>query len=281
MNSPENIHAMPRKIDDAGQCYFYHTMDIPNHGQVTGEWDLRGQETTYLGGVDFDDKSVLEIGTASGHLCFWMEAQGADVTAFDLDSRRPWDLVPYFGSDHTSTAAERAGTLEKLNNSWWFTHRHLNSKAKCIYGSIYDLDDRVGTFDVVTLCSILLHLRDPIRAIELACARSRSEIIITDVSEYQFLGLKPQLHEELCLHFLPRADQRSPVDSWYFLPAPLVVEVVRIFGFPSVEIHRHAQKFKDGYDWQFYTVVGRRTPPAVVAETDEPTVEAEFRPAAA
>jgi hypothetical protein len=252
------LYAKPRVVADVSACYFYHTMDIPDHGLVQGEWDLRGRETDYLGGVEFEGKSVLELGTASGYLCFWMEAQRADVTAFDLDKNRRWDLVPYHGTEQTTGSAERRSTLERLNNSWWFTHAKQKSRARCVYGSIYDLNSDIGTFDVVTLCSILLHLRDPIHAIELACARSRSEIIITDVSEYQFLGNKPQLHEELCLHFLPRAAERSPLDSWYFLPAPLVVEVVKIFGFPNVQVTRHAQKFKDGYEWQFYTVVGRR-----------------------
>jgi SAM-dependent methyltransferase len=233
-------------------------MDIPDHGLVQGEWDLRGREGIYLGGVDFRSKSVLEVGTASGYLCYWMEDQGADVTGYDLDKDHSWDLVPYFGADQDAWRRERHRTLERLNNSWWFVHGKRKSKAKCIYGSVYDLGPDVGTFDVVTLCSILLHLRDPIRAIELACARSRSEIVITDVSEYQFLATKPQLHNELCLHFLPRAQQKSPVDAWYFLPAPLVVEVVKILGFATVGVTRHTQRFKDGHDWQFYTVVGRR-----------------------
>lgn len=251
-------YAEPRAIADAGACYFYHTMDIPRHGLVHGEWDLRGREKIYLGDVEFKSKTVLEIGTASGYLCYWMEDQGAEVTGLDLDKNRPWDLVPYYGLDQKALSHERYNTLERLNNSWWFTHAKRGSKAKCIYSSIYDLDSRAGTFDVVTLCSILLHLRDPIRAIELACARARSEIIITDVSEYQFLNTKPHMHEELCLHFLPRAERRTPVDSWYFLPAPLVAEVLKIFGFNSVKVTRHTQTFKDGHDWQFYTVVGRR-----------------------
>ena len=253
-------YASPRLIPDARACYFYHTMDIPDHGTVRGEWDLRGREATYLGNVAFAGKSILEIGTASGHLCFWMEGCGGHVTAYDLDATRPWDLVPYYGADAGAGRDERRTTLERLNNSWWFTHAKRKSRARCLYGSVYELSSRHGDYDVVTLGSILLHLRDPITALERACARARSEIVITDVSESQFLATKPHLQTEACLHFLPRMEHKSPLDSWYFLPSVLVVEVLKVFGFPSTQVTRHTQRFKDGHDWQFYTVVGRRSP---------------------
>ena len=84
----------PRIIDDMNECYFYHTMDIPGHGLVKGNWDLRGKESEYLGHVDFQGKRVLEIGTASGHLCFSMEKMGAEVVAYDLSPKQDWDFVP-------------------------------------------------------------------------------------------------------------------------------------------------------------------------------------------
>jgi hypothetical protein len=245
-------------VDDASACSFYHTTEIPGLGVFKGQWDLRGRESVYLGGVEFAGKSVLEIGTASGHLCFWMEEQGAELTGLDLDARQAWDLVTHDGANHEAQARERYETIDRINNSWWFSHAHRKSRARCIYRSIYDLGPNIGTFDIVTLCSVLLHLRDPIRAIELACARSRFEIVITDVSERQFVGHKPQLWNEICLHFIPRADRKGAIDAWYYLPSALVAEVVKIFGFPNISISHHKQRFMDGHDWQFYTVVGRR-----------------------
>ncbi|MEE9185219.1 MAG: hypothetical protein V3U39_12205, partial [Acidimicrobiia bacterium] len=79
-----NVFALPREVTDINECYFYHSMDIPRHGAVDGEWDLREGVTEYLGGVDFAGKRVLEVGTASGFLCFHMESQGAEVVAYDL-----------------------------------------------------------------------------------------------------------------------------------------------------------------------------------------------------
>ena len=100
-------HRASPSIDD---CAFYHSMTIPGHGEVKGEWDLRGREKEYLGNIDLAGKKVLEIGTASGHLCFWMEQQGADVTGYDLSEKQEWDIVPYHDYDYTEHVAreERA-----------------------------------------------------------------------------------------------------------------------------------------------------------------------------
>jgi len=39
-------------------CDFYHTVDIPDHGVVQGQWDLRGREADYLGHVPLAGRSV-------------------------------------------------------------------------------------------------------------------------------------------------------------------------------------------------------------------------------
>ncbi len=44
--------ASPRSVVLA-DCSFYHSMDLPGVGAVTGEWDLRGRVDEYLGGVQF------------------------------------------------------------------------------------------------------------------------------------------------------------------------------------------------------------------------------------
>ena len=39
--SEKNIYAVPKIVTELDQCGFYHTMEIPEHGVVEGEWDLR------------------------------------------------------------------------------------------------------------------------------------------------------------------------------------------------------------------------------------------------
>jgi hypothetical protein len=49
-------------------CRWYHMFDKPDGSVIRGSWDYRHNVDDYLGQVDFRDKSVLEIGPASGFL---------------------------------------------------------------------------------------------------------------------------------------------------------------------------------------------------------------------
>jgi 2-polyprenyl-3-methyl-5-hydroxy-6-metoxy-1,4-benzoquinol methylase len=77
-------YAAPRVITDVRDCFFYHTIDVPGHGTINGDWDLRPGIRDYLGQVDFLGKRVLDVGAASGFLTFTMEKQGAQVISYDL-----------------------------------------------------------------------------------------------------------------------------------------------------------------------------------------------------
>jgi SAM-dependent methyltransferase len=249
--------APERHVRGPEECFFYHTMDLPGIGVVPGEWDLRGSEDSYLGNVELNGRTVLEIGPASGYLSFWMERQGANVVAYDLNEHQEWDLVPYYHVDLAGVRRQRSEVIRRLNNSWWFARERLQAAARCIYGSIYQLDESAGHFDIVTVNSVLLHIRDPFLALQRAAARCRERIVVTDVSERQFAGSKPGLGSELCMHFIPRA-ATGTLDAWWYIPSALTKEMLTILGFTSVEVSYHQHKFKDGHLWDFYTAVGIR-----------------------
>lgn len=233
-------------------------MELPGVGLICGEWDLRGSEKAYIGNVALRGKTVLEIGPGSGYLTFWMEKQGAQVTAYDLDETHSWDLVPFSRLDLAAIDHERKQAIKKLNNSWWFARERLGSSARCAYGSVYDLDKCSEQFDTVMLTNVLLHLRDPLSAIEAAAKTCKKVFVVTDVSERQFAGSRPDIQGDLCLHFIPRASANAPVDGWWYIPSALTVEMLRVLGFSSIDVSYHTQKFKDGHSWEFYTVVGTR-----------------------
>src|SRR4051812_28825628 len=91
----DSIFSPPWDVRSVDECDFYHTMEIPAHGLVNGQWDLRGKTDEYLGNQHFAGKRVLEIGPASGFLTFELEKRGASVVAVDLGGERVWDFVPY------------------------------------------------------------------------------------------------------------------------------------------------------------------------------------------
>ena len=251
------VYAEPRTVTDINDCYFYHTMEIPTHGLVHGEWDLRGAEATYLGNVNFQGKRVLEIGTASGFLCFAMEQRGAEVVAYDLSVEQGWDIVPYAGYDVAKHIEETKKHLHRLNNGFWFAHRAFNSKAKVVYGAVYDIPDDIGQFDVCTFGSILLHLRDPFLALQRVTAHVSDTVIVTDVipkARGRIISWVEFLTRSRLVRFVPQASRLRPLDTWWHLSPTVVGEFLHILGFPhqKVSYHRRGKS-------RLYTVVGRRT----------------------
>ena len=242
------------------ECYFYHTMDIPGHGLVTGEWDLRGREGVYLGGIPLQGKRVLEIGAASGHLSFTMEKMGAEVVSYDLSERQEWDLVPYADGDKKAGIDERKRHIRRLNNGYWFAHRAFRSAAKVMYGTVYKIPDNVGQFDVCTFGSVLLHLRDPFLALQRVTRHANETVVVTDLMP-PLLGRAAStigrwVGGEL-LYFLPNARRREHHDAWWLLSPSLVAEFLHILGFKYTDITRHRQRY-NGKSLRLYTVVGRR-----------------------
>src|SRR5215217_1923151 len=114
----------PASADD---CHFYHWMELPGHGLVGGDWDLRGAEADYLGHVALAGRRVLEIGPASGGLTFHMEAQGSEVVAVELPPGGKWDTVPHAEVDLGAVRARWEVTMQRLRNSFWFAHERLGS----------------------------------------------------------------------------------------------------------------------------------------------------------
>jgi SAM-dependent methyltransferase len=252
-------YAEPRTVTDAATCYFYHTMDIPGHGLVQGEWDLREGIDDYLGCVQLKGKRVLEVGTASGFVCFEMERRGAEVVAVDLDEDQAWDVVPFAQYDHGRHAFEARVHLQRLHNAWWFGHRALQSKARVVYGSVYALPDEIGQFDVATFGCVLLHLRDPFLALSGAAQMTKETIVVTEPVQLKrwsrwLLGWS----DSASAVFLPDAGRVEPKDTWWSLQPKTIVRMLGVLGFEKSELAYHRQKHQG--QWQeMYTVVGYRT----------------------
>jgi hypothetical protein len=251
------VWAEPKIVTDIEDCYFYHTMDIPSHGTVQGEWDLRGKEAEYLGNINLKGKRVLELGTASGHLCFSMEKMGAEVVAYDLDENQEWDIVPFAGFDYKEHIALFKQHIRKLNNGYWLAHKANNSAAKMVYGTVYQIPDSIGQFDVCTLGSILLHLRDPFLALQRVADHVDKTIIVADILPRLRSRAVEFLTRGRLIHFFPDARTCAPYDTWWKISPKTLEEFLRILGFEDIEIHYHEQLFK-GVNAKLYTMVGHR-----------------------
>lgn len=270
-----DIYASPRAVDSLAQCYFYHSMDIPGYGEVSGEWDLRGDEYRYVGGVDLGGKRVLELGAASGFLTTYMEAQGADVVAYDLSDEHPWDVVPFAGIDLDQQDKIRREHLRKINSSFWFNHAARKLSAKLVHGTVYGVPAEIGQVDVATFGSILLHLRDPFLALQTSLRLVKDIVIVTDVypaPEYHLVAdfvdapdpdgqvttpLPVASHGQARATFLPQHWDHAYADTWWHISPEAIRRFIGVLGFEKTEITYH-HAFARGKRTLLYTVVGRR-----------------------
>ena len=254
-------YAEPRDVSDLRECYFYHTMEIPGHGLLDGQWDLRRGIREYTGGIEFRNQRVLEIGTASGFVCFFMEQSGANVVAYDLSEAQSWDIVPFATLDLNRELATRRTIIRKINNGYWLAHKAFHSKANVAYGTVYDIPLEIGAVDVSTFCSVLLHLRDPFLALWNAARLTRHTILVTDaISDVVSSGAEstPTLERKPLMTFLPNAQTRNPIDTWWRLSAGVVTSFLGVLGFEDSTVTEHIQSSKWG-DVPMFSVVARRT----------------------
>ncbi|MGB3245884.1 MAG: SAM-dependent methyltransferase [Sulfitobacter sp.] len=101
-----SIYYPAQPVTNIEECFFYHTVDLANGETVHGNWDLRGREDQYFGGVDFSGKTALDVGCATGSLTFAMEDRGAEVTSLDLGpgATLSRDYVPFAQHDYRDVA---------------------------------------------------------------------------------------------------------------------------------------------------------------------------------
>jgi hypothetical protein len=256
----EELYAPPRSVSSLDECYFYHSVELPDHGLVQGDWDLRGGESEYLGGVHLRGKGVLEVGAASGYLSVFMERAGANVVSYDLSPEHTIDVVPYARSDHEAFRSELKSHIAGLNNAYWLVHQAFGLRARLVHGTVYDIPAGIGTFDVSTLGSVLLHLRDPLLALENVLSHTEETVIVTDRTDSALLRLPFGLSDKLgrALFFRPVAAECAPEVTWWRLTPHVIQKMIAVYGFEESRVTYHRQVYR-GERLPLFTVVGRRT----------------------
>ena len=124
-------------------------------------FDHRGVERRYLLPDDLRGWRCLDVGTMDGYWAFAMERRGADeVVAVDLEDPGALDWPGRAGL-RTETTMDRT-----KGERFGLAHRALDSKVVRQLRSVYDLDDDMGLFDLVFCGDLLVHLKDPVTAVE-------------------------------------------------------------------------------------------------------------------
>jgi tRNA (mo5U34)-methyltransferase len=199
---------------------WYHTLDLGNGVVTKGMFDHRPVLDRYLVPADLSGLRCLDVGTMDGFWAFEMEKRGAaEVVAIDLDdpSRLDWP---------NSMRDDTVKTLDVEKGQRFETARAaLDSHVKRELRSVYELDTDLGVFDFVFCGDLLVHLKDPITAVENIFKVCRgSATICNPITRFRFGRGRP-LAEFDGVDFF----------QWWALSEEAMVRMMRAAGFTRVE----------------------------------------------
>jgi tRNA (mo5U34)-methyltransferase len=189
---------------------WYHTMELAP-GVVTQGWfDLR-PIFERMPWPDVRGKRCLDVGPYDGFLSFELERRGAaEVVAADIPDHAEWDW-PVRMRERAAELGAVAGP--EVGAGFRLARELLESDVERVEVSAYDLSpERVGRFDVVVCGSLLLHLRDPVRALEAIRGVCEGHLLSAETIRLGLTALHPWAPAaelvgvgELCQWWVPNA----------------------------------------------------------------------------
>jgi tRNA (mo5U34)-methyltransferase len=140
---------------------WYHTLDLGGGVVTPGMFDHRPAVDRYLLPPSLAGQRCLDVGTMDGFWAFEMEKRGAaEVVAIDEEDPEALDWP-------VAQRARREKILDETKQARFaLASEALGSKVERIARSVYDLGPDLGQFDLVFCGDLLLHLKDPITAVE-------------------------------------------------------------------------------------------------------------------
>lgn len=166
--------------------FWYHTIELPGAIRTPGLFDMPRALSQVRLPASLSGKRCLDIGTAEGFWAFEMERRGAsEVVAMDLGEWSLADWPPAYGQPHS-------GEMEVVPR-FKLAREALGSSVEWVAGSVYDLSPEVhGEFDFVFLGSLLVHLRDPVRALAAVRTVLRGELLVNEAVSLPLTLLRPR-----------------------------------------------------------------------------------------
>lgn len=187
---------------------WYHTLELAP-GVITPGWLDHRPIVSRVPLPDLlDGLRCLDVGTFNGFWAFEMERRGAaEVIGIDVLDPRRWD----WPADSTeATVKALAGRLAQ-GAGFEIARDALGSAVQRRDLSVYELEsDEVGWFDLAFVGSLLVHLRDPVGALERvrSVLRPQGTAVIMDGIDLPLTLRNPRLP-------LARLDGRGRPWWWY------------------------------------------------------------------
>jgi tRNA (mo5U34)-methyltransferase len=186
---------------------WYHTIELPGGVVTPGRWDARGLPSRVPLPPSLAGQRCLDVGSWDGFWAFEMERRGADaVVALDISDPAAWDW-PTLSQPSTMERWRRAGTDAP---GFAIARAALGSSVEHVQLSVYDVSPAlIGSFDFVFIGSLLIHLRDPVRALTALRGVVRGRLLSVDVFSLMLTALRP---------FRPAADLAGVDEPHWWTP---------------------------------------------------------------
>jgi tRNA (mo5U34)-methyltransferase len=168
---------------------WYHTIDLASGVTTPGFFDHRRVVERYELPASLAGLRALDVGTFDGFWAFEMERRGAEVVALDVDTPADLDWPPRLRESGLRGEGANADLLAE--RGFEVAHAALGSSVRRETVSVYDATpERFGTFDLVFCGSVLVHLRDPLLALERMAALCHGRFVLAE-NYSRRLGLLP------------------------------------------------------------------------------------------
>jgi tRNA (mo5U34)-methyltransferase len=222
---------------------WYHTIELADGVVTEGMFDHRPAVERYLLPADLSGMRCLDVGTMDGFWAFEMERRGArEVVATDVGQVDDLDWPPLWRQRIEPALDETKEARFRL------AHTALGSSVTWVQRSVYELDTDLGEFDLVFCGDLLVHLKDPITAVQrmrLVCAGST--IVCNPVKRFRF-GRRRALAE------FDGVDEFQ----WWLLSQAALERIMLATGFARVEAGpRFELPAREGGKWKGLRAVVR------------------------
>lgn len=204
---------------------WYHSIELAPGLVTEGLFDHRPYVSRYGLPEDLSGMRAIDVGSQDGFWAFELERRGASVTALDLASPEDLDWPPHL------RAAREGGFPLARGEGFEIAKEALSSSVERVPMSVYDATPDVlgGQFDLVFCGSLLIHLRDPLLALERMAALCRGRLVLAEEYSRRLDWVPGPAVAEF------RGE--SPWMTWWIPASSAWVSMVRCAGFHDVRRH--------------------------------------------
>jgi tRNA (mo5U34)-methyltransferase len=211
---------------------WYHSIDL-GHGVITpGLFDHRPLLSHYHLPEELTNQRVLDVATYDGFWAFEFERRGAaEVVAMDIETWNEIDIPP-----RIRTGAAKEMLEKKTGEGFSIARDTLGSKTQRKIMNVYNLTPEwMGKFDMVFCSDLLLHLMNPMKALQNIHSVVSGYAYIVDVYDPEF----GEDESDTILRYIGGSDRMV----WWRFGFGSLAKMIKDAGFRDVQL---VNKFKFG-----------------------------------